>query len=147
MGERSITRPARRTTWASSSISRSASASREAVAAQGEATHLVVDGVPSRQEQDGHLDAVQAHPADDLEAVDVRQHHVQEHHVRGEVLHLAQGVAARAGHADVEAEVAQGGVEQEGDVLLVVDDEHPARPLYSPVLVPGSGPKRSGSRY
>ncbi len=73
-----------------------------------------------------------AQAAGQLEAVEVREHHVEEDHVGVELLHLAEGAAPGPGHAHFEAEVAKGGVEQEGDVLLVVDDENPARPVLRP---------------
>ena len=52
------------------------------VAAQREAADLVLGGVPGRQEDDRDAGATAPQPPDDVEAVHVRQHHVQHDQVR-----------------------------------------------------------------
>jgi len=77
----------------------------------------------------GNLGPAHPHAAHDLEPVEVGKHHVEEDHVGIERLHLAKSGPAGGGHPHIEPEVAKGGVEEEGDVVLVVDDEDPADPI------------------
>src|SRR5256885_705922 len=51
-----------------------------------------------RRKQDRHLEPVEAHPPHDLEAVEIGQHHVEQHDVGNELLDLRQGVASVVGH-------------------------------------------------
>ena len=52
------------------------------VAARRDAGDAVLDGVLGGEEKDGHIGVGPAHPPQHLEAVDVREHDVEEHDVR-----------------------------------------------------------------
>ena len=148
-----MTRPPRRTSWESSSSSRSSTQDHGArrrrlaraaqdgadaghhlleaerlgdvvVAADGQALDLVVDRVPRREEDDGQLPAGVAQPPGDREAVHVGEHDVEDDEV-GVVRSdaLVRAVRAVAGDRHLEPGEAQGGGEQLADVGLVLDDE------------------------
>jgi len=68
---------------------------------------------------------VLAHPAQHFEAVHVGQHHVERDRVGLELAGRAHGRHATAGGAHLPALVAQRHAQQLGEVVLVVDDEHP----------------------
>ena len=97
------------------------------VAAGGQAGHPVLDGVLCGEEQDGHVGVVAAHPAQHLEPVEVGQHHVERDGVRAELAGRAHGGDAVGRGAHLPALVAQRHAQQLGEVVLVVDDEHPDR--------------------
>ena len=95
------------------------------VAADREAGDLVLDRVAGRQEQHRHVPPLGAQPAGDLEAVDVGHHHVEHEEVGLPVARERERLLAAGGRAYVEAHELQTGGEQVGDVVLVVDHEHP----------------------
>jgi hypothetical protein len=97
------------------------------VAAGGEARDAVLDGVPRGEEQDRNPLVVLPHAAEHLHAVHVGQHHVEGHGVRLELSGGADGGHTGPGRLDLPALVAQRHAEQLGEVVLVVDDEHPRR--------------------
>jgi len=154
VGDSSTGRPARRTTWASSSSCRSASTAptrtaavrcaqqrldardhlleaerlrHVVVAAQRQAPHRLLGAVSRGEEQHRRVVALAPQPPAHLETVDVGQHDVEQQEVRRVRAHGRQGAAPVTGHLDGEAEVAQRGAQEEPDVLLVVDDEDPGR--------------------
>ena len=63
------------------------------------------------------------HPAHDLQAVEVGQHDVQDDDVGVDLLSGSDGCDPGAGGRDLPALVTQGGGEQVGEHLLVVDDQ------------------------
>jgi len=93
------------------------------VAACGQPGHAVLDGVLGRQEQDRHVRAVAAHPAHDLQSVEVGKHDVQDDDVGVDLLGGAHGCDPGPGSGDLPSLVTQGGGEQVGEHLLVVDDQ------------------------
>src|SRR5213592_31203 len=86
---------------------------------------FVLGGVFGGQENDRHLVARAVHALEDLDAVDVREHHVEDHERRGELGDRTQGAPAGRGGLDVESLVAEGHGYELGDVRFVVDHEHP----------------------
>ena len=86
---------------------------------------FVLGGVFGGQENDRHLVAGAVHALEDLDAVDVREHHVEDHERRGELGDRTQGAPAGRGGLDIESLVAEGHGYELGDVRLVVDHEHP----------------------
>ena len=91
---------------------------------------FVLGGVFGGQENDRHLVARAVHALEDLDAVDVREHHVEDHERRGELGDRTQGAPAGRGGLDVESLVAEGHGYELGDVRLVVDHQDPlAGPL------------------
>jgi len=106
------------------------------------AKDAVEDRVASGEEQHRDPRVVLAHPAQHLHAVHVRQHHVERHGVR---LELAGG--ANRSHAgtcglDLPALVPQCHAQQLGEVVLVVDDEHPWRSAVGAHELLGAGRER-----
>ena len=103
------------------------------VATEREPAQLVVESVPGREEEHGHRRgrAVPRHSLHDLEPAQVREHHVEHHQVRPEVVDPLECLAGGVGDADVEALVAQSHREQVGDALLVVHDQDRAPALWS----------------
>src|SRR6266511_2495672 len=93
------------------------------VAAEGQAADLVVGRVPGGQEHHGGTGTGVAQLPDDLEAVQVGQHHVEHHEIRallaGQLHRL--GTVGRGGHR--ETGEAQGGGEQLEDVRIVLHHE------------------------
>ena len=67
------------------------------------------------------------HPAQHLEPVEVRQHHVEHDGVGVEGLRGGHGPGPGVSRGHLETLVAQGHADQLGDVLLVVDDEDAQR--------------------
>ncbi len=153
MGDNGTSSPARRTTCASSSSSRSAHrstapgthATRAAqhgadprhqlleaerlhevvVAAEREPAHLVVGAVARGEEQHRRPYAVVAKPAAHLEAVEVGQHDVEHDQVGIMLLDGVERVTTRAGGAHLETLVAEGRFEHGPQVVLVVDEQEP----------------------
>jgi hypothetical protein len=94
------------------------------VGAKRESVHPVGGGVTGGQEQHRDLGGFVRQPPVDLEAVPVRQHHVQHDQVGPKRLRGAYRRAAVGRALDLEPLVAKHGRDQLGDALLVVDDEH-----------------------
>ena len=76
--------------------------------------------------EDRHAQAVGAQPPGHLEAVEVGQHHVEDHEVRTIRLDLGESGASGIGGRYLEALVAQRRRDEVGDVRLVVDNEDAA---------------------
>ena len=93
------------------------------VAADGEAGHLVLDGVAGGEEEDRDTDAVGPQPPGDLEAVEVGQHDVEDDEVGRVLLGGGQGQAAVDRLVDAESLVAERGGHGVDDRGLVVDDQ------------------------
>src|SRR5690606_1019605 len=89
--------------------------------------HLVLGGVTGGEEDHRRGRAVGAQATADLEAVEVREHHVEQQDVGPEVLGRVERLATRRRLHHVHLGVPQGGDEQVADVLLVVDDEDSGR--------------------
>ena len=94
------------------------------VAARGEARDAVVEGVLRGEEQHGRLGAVGAHALQHLEPVDVGEHDVEHDRVGPELAGDLHGAEAVGGGAHVPPLVPQGHLQQLGERVLVVDDEH-----------------------
>ena len=77
------------------------------VTTNGEPGQLVLQGVTRRQEKDGDAQTVGAQPPGHLEAVEVGQHHVEDHEVGRILLCLCQRLAAGHRLVDREPLVAQ----------------------------------------
>jgi hypothetical protein len=95
------------------------------VAADGEACHLVRGLVAGGEEQHRHDPAPLAQLARHGEPVHVRQHHVEHHEVRPEVLGELEGFRPVGRGGDLEAGEAEAGGQQFTDARLVVHDEQP----------------------
>ncbi len=93
------------------------------VPSRGEAADLVLGRVARGEEDDRHSGALGAEPPRDLEALHVRQHHVEQQQVRLEGAHRGQRVATRSGRLHPEPLEAQRHGDHVDDVRLVVDDE------------------------
>jgi hypothetical protein len=114
------------------------------VAAGSDAGDAVLDGVLRGEEQHGHVGVGAAHPAQHLEAVDVREHDVEEHDVRRELARGADPGGARTGRADLPAVVAQRHRQQILQHRLVVDDERAQRAAVGTGEAVGGGAGRRG---
>ena len=106
------------------------------VATDGEPGQLVLQGVARGQEQDGHAQAVGAQPPGYLEAVEVGQHHVEDHQVRRVLLCLRQRLAACHRLVDREPLVAQRCRHCIDDGGLVVDHQHPRSVIHLHLAIP-----------
>src|SRR6266511_1394455 len=95
------------------------------VAADRQPGHLVLGGVPRRQEQHRGSRAARPEPAGHVEAVQVGQHHVEDDQVRAVSLGGLQGLEAARGGCDLEAGEPQAGRQQLQDVGLVLDHQQP----------------------
>ena len=93
------------------------------VAAEREPAHLVLGGVAGGQEQHRRPVALGAHPAADLEPVEVGQHHVEHDEVRRGAPDGVEGVATVGHRRHLEAVVAERRGEHRAQVLFVVDDQ------------------------
>ena len=114
------------------------------VAAEGEAGDLVLGGVAGGEEQHGRVPARCAQPPDDVEAVQVRHHHVEHDQVGAERVGQGERLLAVGGRGDLEAGEAQAGREQLEDVGLVVDDEQPGLGRGCPAVWRTAGHGSSG---
>ena len=151
MGDSDTSVPARVTRWASSSSTRSAhrrtASGRPAagaaedcldardqlleaerldevvVAAGREAPHLVFGGIPGGEEHHRRAPALLAPATADLEAVEVGQHHVEDHEVGFDRTDRLEGLPPRLDGVHVEPRVAQGRLEHRAQVQLVVHQE------------------------
>ena len=99
------------------------------VAADREPLDLVRGVVPGGEEEHRDVDAVAAEPLRDRDAVEVREHDVEDDEVGPEVLDPGQRVPTVGRRGDLEALVAERGGHRVGDRRLVVDDQHPRRPV------------------
>ena len=99
------------------------------VGAAVEPGDAVLDGVARGQHQDRRPDAVVAQAAAGLEAVDARQHHVEDDRVvLGGARHPQRVLAARR-HVRDDPLLAQAAADQRRHLHLVLDDQHPHRPI------------------
>src|SRR6476620_9651293 len=112
------------------------------VAARGQPGDAVLDGVARREEEDRDALVVLAHPAEHLHTVHVRKHHVECHRVGLELTSRTDRGHAAAGRPDLPALVAQRHAQQLGEVVLVVDDEHPRRGAVGAHELLGAGRER-----
>ena len=103
------------------------------VGARLEPGHDVVGVGAGGDHHDRHIGAAPDRPAH-LEAVDAREHDVDEHHVGGLVLEVLEGVLAGGGLGHLPALVLQGQPHRGADALVVLDGEdarghaqHPTR--------------------
>src|SRR3954453_5069985 len=94
------------------------------VGARVEALDARLDGVARGKHEDRHV-VGRAQPARDLDAVELRQAEVEDHEVRMVGRGLVERGLAVAGDAHVVAVQAQGALEDLGDLVVVLDDEHP----------------------
>src|SRR2546421_10331471 len=97
------------------------------VAADGQAMNLLFGRVAGREKDDRHLPTRRGEAAEDLEAIDVRQHDVEDHQSGLEGLDLGQRVTAAERGLHAEALVAERHGDQLGDVQLIVDHQDPLR--------------------
>ena len=97
------------------------------VAAGRETGDAVLDGVAGGEEEDRDPLVVLAHPAQHLHPVHVGEHHVERDGVGLELAGGADGGHSRGGRLDLPALVPQRHAQELGEVVLVVDDEHPRR--------------------
>jgi hypothetical protein len=97
------------------------------VSAERQAAHLVLDGVASREEQDGHLHSIGGEPLGDREAVHVGKHHVEHDQRRAEVLDGLQARPSGARRLDLEPFVAERHRDEVRDPWLVVHDQDALR--------------------
>jgi hypothetical protein len=95
------------------------------VAADGQAGDLVLGGVLGRQEQHRGAGVALAEPSGHVEAVQVGQHHVQDHQVGSVALHGLEGLQPAGGGGHLEPGQAQAGREQLEDVGLVLHHQQP----------------------
>ena len=95
------------------------------VAADGEARHLVLDGVAGGEEEDGDVDAVGPQPSRHLQAVEIGEHDVEDDEIGRTFLGGGQGQTAVDGLFDPEALVAEGGRHRVDDRRLVVHHQDP----------------------
>ncbi|BCB81738.1 hypothetical protein Pflav_081480 [Phytohabitans flavus] len=93
------------------------------VAAEREATDLVVRGIPGGEEHHRRARATLAHQPDDLEAVEVGEHDVEHHQVWAPVLCRRDCRAAAGRGRHIEPGEAQAGGEQLEDIWIVLYDE------------------------
>src|SRR4051794_16446230 len=94
------------------------------VGARVEALDARLDRVARGEHEDRHV-VGRAQPARDLDAVELRQPEVEDHEVGVVGGGLVERRLAVAGDAHVVAVQAQGALEDLGDLVVVLDDEHP----------------------
>ena len=82
-----------------------------------------VDGVTRGQHEDRHV-ALRAQRARDVDAVELRQAEVEDHEVGGERVGVRERRLAVRARAHLVALHAQGALQDLGDLLVVLDDEH-----------------------
>ena len=120
------------------------------VGAELEADDLVDLVVACRQHQDGRLGAGRAEPAQDLEAVDARQAHVEHDEVRRLARGELEPLLAGPGDGDLVALLLEGVLDAARDGELVFDDQDGgghARCYTGSALSACSGPTRTTSWY
>jgi len=93
------------------------------IAAEGQARHLVGLGIPGGQENHRNPAAVRAQAADDVKAVGVRQHHVQDDQVEWAIPGQPQraGAGLRGGH--LKAQEPQRGSNRVAEERLIIDHQ------------------------
>jgi hypothetical protein len=97
------------------------------VGAAVEPGHAILHGVAGGQHQHRRPDALGAQAPADLEAVDARQHHVEDHGVVGRGLGHPDGVLALDRDVGGQSLLAETAADQARHLHLVLDDEHPHR--------------------
>ena len=95
------------------------------VAADGQAGQLVLQRVAGREEEDGHADPVGPQAPGHLDAVEVGQHHVEDHEVRRVAWAWASALPPGDRLVDREALVAERGRHRIDDGGLVVHHQDP----------------------
>ena len=103
------------------------------VAADGQSPQPLLGGIASGEKDHGDVDPIRAHPPADLEAVQVREHHIQDDQIRGcrSMPHDLERVAAAGCLLDLEATKTQRGDHDEADVVFVLDDQHLGRTVHT----------------
>ena len=86
---------------------------------------LVLGGVPGGEEDDRDFAALGQETAENLDPVDVGQHHVEDQDMGTEVPDGLESAAPRSRRGHLEAGVAQRHRHKLGDVRLVIDHEGP----------------------
>jgi hypothetical protein len=89
-----------------------------------EPAHAILDRVTRGQHQDRRPDPVLAEPAADVEAVDARQHHVEDDRVVVDGLRHPESGFPAVRHVGRVPLLAQPAAEQLAELLLVLDHEH-----------------------
>ena len=93
------------------------------VGAAVEARHAVVHGVARGEQEDGRPDAVVTQPAARLEAVDAREHHVEDHGVVRSRGRHPQSVLAAPRHVHRGALLSQAAAHQRRHLHVILDDQ------------------------
>ena len=94
------------------------------VGADVEALDARLERVARGQHQDRHVVAVLAQPACDVDAVEPREAEVEHDQVGQERVRLVERLHAVAGELDLVALEAQRALQDLGDLVVVLDDEH-----------------------
>jgi hypothetical protein len=102
------------------------------VAARGDPGHPVIYRVLSREEQHAHVRGFLPYPAEHFQAVEVRQHDVQDHGIGPELAGGPDRRRAVPGRHDLPAFITQHTGQQLSQAWLVVDDQHPDRAAVQP---------------
>ena len=94
------------------------------VGARVETRDPVFDGIARGEHQHGRPDFARAQLAADGEAVEARQHHVEDDHVERRCLRHPDSVLPTRGDVDRVSFLAQAAGQQFGELAFILDNEH-----------------------